>query len=65
MLLFVGLMSYFPNADAVDYLLDEIFPRIVRHMPQARLLIVGADPPLSLRLRAGPNIEVTGYVPRR
>jgi glycosyltransferase involved in cell wall biosynthesis len=32
-------------------------------VPHARLLVVGADPPLSLRQAASERVVVTGYVP--
>jgi glycosyltransferase involved in cell wall biosynthesis len=62
-LLFVGLMSYFPNSDAVDYFLDGIFPAITARLPRARLRIVGADPPRRIKARAAHNVEVVGRVP--
>lgn len=63
-LLFSGVMDYFPNVDGVRYFAREIFPRISREMPAARLLIVGQRPTRDVR-RLGrlPGIEVTGPVP--
>jgi glycosyltransferase involved in cell wall biosynthesis len=62
-LLFVGLMSYFPNSDAVEYFLDSIFSAILTRLPDARLRVVGADPPRRIRARAADNVEVIGRVP--
>jgi glycosyltransferase involved in cell wall biosynthesis len=62
-LLFVGLMSYFPNSDAIEYFLDEIFPAVTARLPDARLRIVGADPPRRIRARAVHNVDVVGRVP--
>jgi glycosyltransferase involved in cell wall biosynthesis len=62
-LLFVGLMSYFPNADAVDFFLDAIFPMIVRRLPGVQFLIVGAAPSHRLRSRAAHNVSIVGRVP--
>lgn len=61
--LFSGLMSYYPNRQAVRWFLDAILP-IVRHArPGARLIVAGAAPPRWLRNRAGGHLEVTGHVP--
>lgn len=62
-LLFVGLMSYFPNADAVDFFLDAIFPLIARRLPGAHFLVVGAGPSQRLRSRAAHNVTIVGPVP--
>lgn len=62
-ILFVGTMSYFPNADAVLYFAREIFPHIRRIFPQAIFDIVGRLPPRSVRkLSAADGIRVYGEV---
>ncbi len=61
-LLYVGTMSYFPNADAAEYFLDEIVPRIVQRVGCARTLIVGSNPSSRLKSRASRAITVTGEV---
>jgi len=60
--LFSGLMSYFPNQQAVRWFLREVFPTVLRHRAGARLVVAGADPPRWLTALAGPNLEVTGRV---
>lgn len=62
--IFSGVMDYFPNVDGVKHFAREIFPRIRREMPAARLLVVGQRPSRDVR-RLGrlPGIEVTGSVP--
>jgi glycosyltransferase involved in cell wall biosynthesis len=63
-ILFVGSMSYPPNIDAVTYFCRDILPRIAAIIPDARLSIVGAQPPPSVsRLADGDRIRVTGFVP--
>jgi glycosyltransferase involved in cell wall biosynthesis len=63
LLLFVGLMSYFPNSDAVTYFLDCIFPLITARLPEARFLVVGASPPRRIRSRAARQVTIVGRVP--
>jgi polysaccharide biosynthesis protein PslH len=62
-ILFSGLMSYFPNQQAVRWFLRDVFPRVLRRRPGVRLVVAGADPPGWLTALAGPNLEVTGRVP--
>lgn len=64
-ILFTGRMGYFPNAEAAVYFATRVFPLILQQKPDARFLIVGADPPRRVRrLARFPGVEVTGYVPR-
>jgi glycosyltransferase involved in cell wall biosynthesis len=64
-LIFVGRMGYHANLAAARDLIHAIMPRLWARWPQARLLIVGADPPPLLRAwarRAGERVCVTGAV---
>ena len=62
-LLFVGNYEYAPNQDAARVLAEQVLPRVRRERPDARLQLVGANPPAWLRDLAGDQIEVTGTVP--
>jgi len=63
-IIFTGRMGYFPNADAAVWFATQVFPAVRRQVPEARFLIVGADPPRRVKqLTRLPGIEVTGYVP--
>jgi glycosyltransferase involved in cell wall biosynthesis len=63
-IVFTGVMSYAPNVLAAEFLAREIFPRVRREWPEARLVIVGRSPsPRVLALRDLPSVEVTGEVP--
>ena len=62
-LLFVGAMSRDHNVTGVLWFLDQVWPRILAELPDARFVIVGKDPPPELRARAdGARVEVTGFV---
>lgn len=64
LIVFTGRMGYFPNAEAAIYFATQIFPLIRKRVPEARFLIVGADPPRRVReLTKLPGVKVTGYVP--
>jgi polysaccharide biosynthesis protein PslH len=61
-LLFTGTMSYPPNAEALIWLLREIWPRVRDAVPDARLLVVGRDVPDEARRLADPRVEIAGWV---
>ena len=61
--LFLGTMSWGPNAAAAKFLI-EIFPQVRERLSDARLIIVGRDPPHELRaLGNAPGVVVAGGVP--
>ena len=60
--IFIGNFMHPPNVDAAERLTGAIFPRIAEQRPDARLVLVGADPPSSLRALASDNVLVTGRV---
>jgi glycosyltransferase involved in cell wall biosynthesis len=64
-LLFLGSLEWRPNLDGVTQLLQHIFPAVRRREPEARLLLVGRNPPESLRsvVAATPGVELHGNVP--
>ena len=63
MMMFLGTMSWGPNASAARFLAREVFPVIRKRIPDAVLTIVGREPPADLLLLNGtPGIEVTGGV---
>jgi sugar transferase (PEP-CTERM/EpsH1 system associated) len=61
---FTGVMDYFPNVDAVDHFCHEIFPHVRRAVPDAAFHIVGRNPTKQvIELARLPNVVVTGGVP--
>lgn len=61
-LVFVGLMDYRPNTDAVAYFVRDILPRIRRRHPRARFTVVGKNVPDDLRRLEGNGVHFTGRV---
>jgi polysaccharide biosynthesis protein PslH len=63
--LFLGSLEWRPNLDSVERLLSEIMPAVRAAEPEARLVIVGRNPPASLvrRVRDEPNVELHADVP--
>lgn len=62
-LLFLGACDYLPNAEAAERMVKNIFPLILKAMPEARLRIAGkATENLRSRRSEPPNVEYLGYV---
>jgi polysaccharide biosynthesis protein PslH len=61
--LFFGNFIHAPNADAAEWLMEEIMPAVRERVPDATLEIVGSNPPARFQQRAGPGVFITGEVP--
>ncbi len=62
-LLYVGSMSYSPNADAVAFFANEVLPILKRQMSHVVFRVVGRCPPEHItRLRAIPGVHIEGEV---
>lgn len=61
-LVFTGMMAYLPNHDGMTWFLDEVFPAVLRTVPEAKIYVVGKDPPADLRRRSSSRVVVTGTV---
>lgn len=58
-LLFVGNFKWLQNREAVEILVKQIWPRIVKRIPQAKLWIVGRFPSREIMKFAAKNIIVS------
>jgi glycosyltransferase involved in cell wall biosynthesis len=62
--LFLGSLGYAPNVDAALFAADEVWPRVVAAVPEARFVIAGRAPVPEIRALAGrPGIAVAADVP--
>lgn len=60
---FTGAMDYRPNADAVRWFADAVWPTLLERLPDARFLVVGSKPGPEVRALADrAGIVVTGRV---
>ncbi len=64
-LLFLGGLSWFPNANGLRWFLRAVWPAVIASRPDARLTVVGADPPADVRQAAAADsrVALTGQVP--
>ncbi len=58
--IFVGNFAYEPNRNGLAFLLEDVFPRVWRQLPDARLALVGAG--LTRPHSADPRVEWLGFV---
>ncbi|MSR62984.1 MAG: TIGR03087 family PEP-CTERM/XrtA system glycosyltransferase [Planctomycetes bacterium] len=63
LLVFVGVMNYYPNVEGIAWFCREILPEVQRRVPGAKLAIVGSHPTDEVKALAKlPGVEVTGFV---
>ena len=60
-IMFSGIMDYAPNRDAVEYIVNDIFPSLVRKFPNIKLYIVGKNAE-EIKSLESDNVIVTGRV---
>jgi GT2 family glycosyltransferase/glycosyltransferase involved in cell wall biosynthesis len=61
-IMFLGGYSHDPNVDAVKYFVSDIWPSVKEELPEAKFIIVGANPPKELIAMASKDVVVTGRV---
>jgi glycosyltransferase involved in cell wall biosynthesis len=63
-IIFVGSLNWYPNVDAVHFLLREVWPAAKARHPELRLDIVGSAPPKSVLSVAAElkDVRVHGFV---
>jgi glycosyltransferase involved in cell wall biosynthesis len=59
---FTGALFRSVNSESIRWFLDAVWPTVESRLPEAKLVIAGADPPEWLVGRRSATIEVTGYV---
>jgi glycosyltransferase involved in cell wall biosynthesis len=65
LLYFLGALDYYPNIQAVNFILDEIMPRLDGANKDYEILIAGKGLPLAIqkRIEATERIRYLGFVP--
>jgi sugar transferase (PEP-CTERM/EpsH1 system associated) len=63
-LVFTGMMDYWPNVEGMRWFLHNVYPRVREALPSIKLLVVGSRPTSEVRgwVKHG-GVTVTGYVP--
>jgi glycosyltransferase involved in cell wall biosynthesis len=60
LVLFIGDLSWPPNADGARWLVSKVWPEVRRRRPAARLRVVGRDAPADLLRAASVDIQLPG-----
>ena len=61
-IMFVGGFAHAPNADAVKWFVQEIFPKILKAYPDIKFYIMGSNPPEEILAMNSDSIIVKGFV---
>ena len=63
-LVFAGNMTWYPNQDAMRFLLEEVWPLLKKRIPSASIDIIGANPPVDIVARANKckDVHIHGFV---
>ena len=62
-MLFLGSFRHLPNQEAMNWFIRHVLPLILNEVPDARLVVVGSDPPPRHSLPAHrESIELRGFV---
>lgn len=61
-LLFTGNMSYPPNIDGVEFIVNKILPLVWKEKPHVKFVIAGASPSNRVLKLASDKVLVTGWV---
>jgi len=59
---FIGNFAHAPNRDALDWVLKDIWPKVIAHNPQAELRIAGPEIPDYARSESHSGVNVVGFV---
>jgi polysaccharide biosynthesis protein PslH len=60
---FIGSLDFRPNQEAVEWILERLWPLVTRQLPEARLAIAGSSAPGWLRrLALAKGVEIEGDV---
>jgi glycosyltransferase involved in cell wall biosynthesis len=60
---FMGNLAWGANADAVNWLVQEIIPKVLKVHPEAKFRIIGPGGPALKEKYASDKVEFLGYVP--
>jgi len=61
-MMYWGAMNRSENEDAAMFLIENVMPKLVRQIPDAKLYVVGNKPSARLLACTGKNVVVTGFV---
>ncbi|MBR0560188.1 glycosyltransferase [Neokomagataea anthophila] len=60
---FIAHFAHAPNLDAAKWLILDILPRLLKHLPNLTCRLIGSAMPHALHMLPQNNVEIIGYVP--
>jgi len=63
-MIFAGGLSWYPNIAAMEFFVREVWPGLVNEVPNAKMTLIGRNPPKWLKefAESNNNFQVTGFV---
>ena len=61
-IIFVGGFKHKPNEDAVLWFVRDIWPKILKEVPECNFIIAGSSPTEKIKELECDNIKVTGFI---
>jgi polysaccharide biosynthesis protein PslH len=62
-MIFAGGMNWFPNAEAMRFFVQDIWPALLADDPSRRMTIIGRGAPAEVTAAASDRLHVAGFVP--
>jgi polysaccharide biosynthesis protein PslH len=62
-IVFVGNLSYYPNVQAVKYIINELLPMLLKQIPEIKICIAGAQPNNYVQQIKHPNVSLLFSLP--
>ncbi len=63
-LLFCGGLTWYPNEDAMRFFFEDVWPLLIRNVPEVEMCVIGRSPPAWLQrlARHDSRVRVTGFI---
>ncbi len=61
-MLFLGSFRHIPNKEALEWFIRNVLPLVLKERPDARLIVIGSDPPPRHSFPNSEAIELIGFV---
>ncbi|MGH1339438.1 MAG: glycosyltransferase family 4 protein [Aureispira sp.] len=60
---FIGSLDWMPNTEGMEWVLENVWPKVLEQKPQATLHIAGRNTPAAWLEKTWPNVTIHGEVP--
>lgn len=60
---FIGSLDWMPNTEGIEWILEDVWPKVLAQQPNAQLHIAGRNTPAAWLEQTWPNVHIHGEVP--